>query len=587
MAGLKKKKREKSGSPNVVLVVFLVLFVITSITLGVFLYLALDEAGVARQSMKKVADKEQGDKNVIVYYKMLFRDLRAALGDKLDQNEAKELAIDRGSFDGGTFDKNITDKAVSGKVLADLGGKLNRTETGYEKNYPDLLDAERKKYAEIDGNWKTEQAAHAKTKETIKDLKAKQDTNHQAIMTSITAGNAATLAAAQKKSDDFVKLTKDQKKLNEDIKAESDKNLAMQKLKLMGFEIKKLRDELAQGGKAVGPGGAAVAAGGASFPLILDISPGKPLWDQPVGKVTRVDLDLRQVVINLGSAHGVQPELTFNVFGANNAGRAEKGMKGSLEVIKVIDTNSSLARITSLYDADGYEIQLNAQTRGRLLRETEAPMKEGDLLFNLFWGTRVAISGYVNITGEASETPSEQFRQMDDFLYLLRRSGVTVDAYVDLRDGQIKGNITSKTRYLIYGDTMRVAGEKPEAKMPEDDKEKEKEKDKDKDKDKDKEPVGKEPVKNGLANADRNEQINRSSLLLRNDAKTVGLLMISAENFANVAGYRKARNANTPSYSDFRPALPYAGSIDAGVRDVPARQEEKKEPPPPEKKDPN
>ena len=242
------------------------------------------------------------------------------------------------------------------------------------------------------------------------------------------------------------------------------------------------------------------------------------------------------------------------MFGVNSSGRAEKGMKGSIEIIKVLDTNASLARITSLYDADGFEIRLGAQTRGRILRETDAPLREGDLLFNMFWGTRVAVTGYVSITGEQSDNPSEQNRHMEDFLYLLKRNGVQVDAWVDLRDGQIRGNITSKTRYLIRGDDLRVGADgKPGAKMPAEDKEK------DGDKDKDKEAV----AKNGQANADRNEKVKQSSLMLQNDAKALGLLLISAENFATVIGYRQARSANAVQLSGFRPSLPYAGSIEA------------------------
>ena len=51
-----------------------------------------------------------------------------------------------------------------------------------------------------------------------------------------------------------------------------------------------------------------------------------------------------------------------------------------------------MARITSLYDADGREIALNDVSRVRVLRETEAPIREGDLLFNLFWGAPVAVA---------------------------------------------------------------------------------------------------------------------------------------------------------------------------------------------------
>ena len=39
-------------------------------------------------------------------------------------------------------------------------------------------------------------------------------------------------------------------------------------------------------------------------------------------------------------------------------------MKGTIEIIRVLDANSSLARITSLYDPDGYEIPLNDPNTG-------------------------------------------------------------------------------------------------------------------------------------------------------------------------------------------------------------------------------
>jgi hypothetical protein len=147
---------------------------------------------------------------------------------------------------------------------------------------------------------------------------------------------------------------------------------------------------------------------------------------------------------------------------------------------------------------------MNLQTRGRILRESEAPIREGDLLFNLFWGARVAVAGYVSITGEPSDSPAEQNRQMEDFMHLLRNNGVQVDAYVDLRDGQIRGNITAKTRYLIRGAPLRVAADAkaPAAKAPDDDKEK-------------------EPAKEAAPNTDRNDLINKSSRTRRQRSRVI------------------------------------------------------------------
>src|SRR5205807_5484011 len=137
--------------------------------------------------------------------------------------------------------------------------------------------------------------------------------------------------------------------------------------------------------------------------------------------------------------------VTFNVFGAGKNGRADGSLKGTLEVISVLGANSSLARITSIYDTDGREIVLGDAVRGRPSREAENALKEGDLLFNSFWGSRVAIAGNVPFAGQASDSPAEQMRILASFMHFLARQGITVDAYLDLNDGQIKGAITNRT----------------------------------------------------------------------------------------------------------------------------------------------
>jgi hypothetical protein len=138
-----------------------------------------------------------------------------------------------------------------------------------------------------------------------------------------------------------------------------------------------------------------------------------------------------------------------------------------------------------------------------------------------------------------------------------------VDAYVDLASGSIVGNMTPKTRYLIRGDDLRTAdAAKPAAPKAEGEEGKEDKK---------------EPVKDAppQINAERNEQVNKSNFLMRNEARDRGLLLISAENFATVIGYRKARNANIAAVAGFRPTLPYAGATDVGAAKAPMEEEKK------------
>ena len=395
-----------------------------------------------------------------------------------------------------------------------------------------------------------------------KDYFAKLNEFKTGVDERLVKNNNAAVALAQTNRDNFMKISENNRQLIQDIKKKDEDIQALKEeqekeVKALNAKIKVLIAERAEL-TAVGPGGAAPIVGrpsGDVMPLMLDISTGKPLWDMPVGKIIRVDLDIRQVAINLGSAHGVVPDLTFNIFGAGPNGRADKQMKGTIEVVKVLDSATSLCRITSLYDAEGREILLNVDTRTRLQRETETALKEGDLLFNMFWGTRVAVVGYVSITGDPTDNPAEQIRQMEDFMFLLRRNGIQVDAFVDMRDGQIRGNITARTRYVIKGDDLRAATDKPAVAPPAkegDDKDKEMAKDK-------------EPAKDPGAAGERNDKINASNLALRKEAIERGLLLISSENFANVIGFRKARNANSAEVSAFRPMLPYAGSVESGV----------------------
>src|SRR5205807_9529217 len=84
----------------------------------------------------------------------------------------------------------------------------------------------------------------------------------------------------------------------------------------------------------------------------------------------------------------------------------------------------------------------------------ENALKEGDLLYNMFWGSRVAIAGNIQFAGQSSDSPAEQMRIMASFVNFLNRQGIGVDAYLDLNDGQVKGAITTRTRYLIRGDDL-------------------------------------------------------------------------------------------------------------------------------------
>jgi hypothetical protein len=282
--------------------------------------------------------------------------------------------------------------------------------------------------------------------------------------------------------------------------------------------------------------------------LMLDISRGIPLWDRAHGKLTRVNLEKREVYVNLGTEHGLRPGVTFNVFGDDGKGSATGFLKGTLEIVRVIDNKSSLARITSLYDGAGQEIALNDPGVGRLAREAQQPMREGDLLFNMFWNTHVAIAGAINLTGQEIDAPSEQMRQLANYVQMLERMSIRVDAVLDLTDNQVKGALSNKTRFLILG-------ARAEAKNPTDEAQKE-----------------------------RAKAINDAIGAMRKDAMEKGMFLISAENFAIAAGYRSPRNAANVEVGSFRSQAPLAGGAQGGLLIQRDRPVEAPAPLPPEEK---
>ena len=539
MAGLRKPVRRKDPSkPSTALILFLVFFIVLSLGLGVWGYYGYAGQEELRTKAKNAKATSDAGNLVAEYWEYLAYEARLATGgDPLTPAEMDRWAIARAEFnkDGGKFSKETTKPAMDKWVKDILRDKLgvDKDANAYPTNYSESLtkaekdlkaakatlaakltelDAANKRFAELDKNQK------ASAKKNADDIKK---------------GNEDALAAARKKSEEAEEALKTIGKLIEEkgaieVKWQEDVGKKDRQIKKLEDLIKAKTLESAEH-KAGLPGG---GAPGPLHSLLLDIAKGKTLWDTPLGKITRVDLQNGQVYLNIGSSSGLKPEATFMVFGSNSSGLPEKMLKATVEVVRVIDKTSSVARISSLYDADGQEIVLSDTAKGRLEREASNPLKEGDLLFNLFFGQRVAIAGVANLSGYSANSPREQMRELDNFTHLLNRMGVTVDAHLDLELAEVKGAIGPRTRYLILGDRLPVP------------------------------PRGKDdPDKSQDPNAQVNEQIRA----MQREAAEKGLFIISLDNFLNVSGLRTARSASSSEKSAFRPGLPVAG---AGYSDL-------------------
>ena len=246
----------------------------------------------------------------------------------------------------------------------------------------------------------------------------------------------------------------------------------------------------------------------------------------------------------------MKTEVTFNIFGAGRNGRADRELKGTIEVIRVLDANSSLARITSIYDAEGREVAWGDAGRGRPSREAENALKEGDLLYNTFWGSRVALAGNIHFAGQSSNSPAEQMRIMAGFVHFLSRQGITVDAILDLNVARSRALHHQSHPFRRSAATASKSGQAGRASSK---KEAVKEGDENKEE---------APKAEGFP--DRLKMINDSAAKMRQEAVDKGLFVISTDNFLNVIGYRQPRSI----YGDvagFQPSAIMAGQPSANL----------------------
>jgi hypothetical protein len=534
MAGLKKPSRRQSGdSPNLALIIFLVFFILVSIGLGVWGYYGYAGQEKLIAEAKAAATKETAANNGRKYGMMVGLEAMQQLGQPIDADNMIVLNGERDEFakEGGKYDKESTRELV--KKMIEEGKKslgYRDAERKYDKTYPEEFARLSKELTAKDADIARLQGELKAAQEKYRDIQANQDKANQTVLGAINQGNLEALKAARQKSDEFVKVveqnTKTSKQMAELIQQHEAKALDYER-KIRDreqriLEMENKRTEL------VSP----TRNPTEMHALLLDISRGKPLWDRPVGKLIRVDMSQRQVVVNLGAASGVQPEQSFSVFGVGPYGGAEKHLKATIEITRVLDANTALAKITSLYDASGQEIVLNDQGLLRLQRESDAALRDGDLLFNMFWGTSVAVAGPCSLSQVPTENPAEQMRRLGEFGQFLERQGMRVDAYLNLASPGIEGKITWKTRYLI------LAGDVP--------------------------ADAKDDVQ-----SERAKNLNELMKEMRKEAVEKGLFVISPDNFLNVAGYRPARLARSDEYTGFRPGPVRAGLALPGLPGIP------------------
>ena len=155
-------------------------------------------------------------------------------------------------------------------------------------------------------------------------------------------------------------------------------------------------------------------------------------FETPDGQIAWVNQKSRTAQLNLGRADGLQRQITFSVFDADENKLATAKKKGSVEVTRVLDDHRSEARIVD----DDYT----------------NPIITGDVVYSPLWqpgmSMRFALAGLMDIDGDGLSD-----RKLIKNLITLN-GGIVVAEVAD--DGNRDGELSIHTRYLVLGERPRI-----------------------------------------------------------------------------------------------------------------------------------
>jgi hypothetical protein len=157
--------------------------------------------------------------------------------------------------------------------------------------------------------------------------------------------------------------------------------------------------------------------------------PNPDQFAQPAdGMISSVDQRSGVVWVNLGSADGLRPQVTFAVAeaGLEDAAAAEK--KGAIEITQILGPHLAEARITE--------------------DDATNPLMPKDRIFSQVWdrGRKVGfgIAGFIDLDGD-------RVSDLEKLKSIIAASGGIVDAAPN-EAGQKEGELKVSTRYLILGE---------------------------------------------------------------------------------------------------------------------------------------
>jgi hypothetical protein len=404
-----KGRESKQG-----LIIALVSFVVLALILGVTTYLGYDGQGALAANEKKAKEELTARTKDRDWWKYRALSMQYYAGHLKQGPELTDYTALKGS------PPSAEGSDAFLKVTQTLDQKLVKDGKKEFESYADRVER-------LENDLQATRNLLAKSDETLKktqDGQKKEKTDSEALTASLMEKFKNDLAAERDRNSQIEKNLLD--KLNEfgdltkqlsDLrkKKESDDIDKDKVKKQLDRTIKDLEGQLAKIREQMKP-------------------PDLFKFDNPKGKIVRLDPKGEIAWIDVGSADNIKPHdsLTFAIFAAGAGVKAGGERKGALEIVDVLGAHLSMAKITDVTDP-------NAN-----------PIVPGDLLINPAWSpsnrTHVALAGLFDLTGEGRD-------QIDEFMRTLKREGVIIDAYLDLKDRSVKGEgMTIKTDYLVLGE---------------------------------------------------------------------------------------------------------------------------------------
>ncbi|MBN01147.1 MAG: hypothetical protein CMJ77_18695 [Planctomycetaceae bacterium] len=157
-------------------------------------------------------------------------------------------------------------------------------------------------------------------------------------------------------------------------------------------------------------------------------------FETPDGKIEWVNPKTGVVYLNLGSADGLRPQVTFSVYGVDVNNLAQEEKKATIEVTRIVNDRLAEARII--------EDDINN------------PVLPEDVIYTPLWNSKsamhFALAGFMDINDDGIDD-----REVVKRLILINNGKIDAEE----SNGEIDGSMTHHTRYLIIGEQPVSGGD--------------------------------------------------------------------------------------------------------------------------------